>query len=125
MKHAYLLVLLAGCAQTMTLYPRHGGEPITGALMTAEKTMTVPVEGETFSGSFTRGRSASFGAFNTYGSRPTFGSASGMSYSNQYTAILTSPSGKAMRCEFVGGLMEKGNGICQVGERVYDLLLTP
>lgn len=123
---ALLVVLLAGCAQTMTLYPRPSGNPINGELRTAEQTMTVQIDGETYSGDFTRGRSTSVGMLNTYGTRPSFGTAVGTSYSNSYSALLVSASGQTLRCEFVGGLMETGNGVCQHGDgRVFDLLLKP
>lgn len=116
----YLTVLLlAGCTQTMLLYPRPGGTPLQGTLSTTASTMTVDVDGETYRGSFKRGRSVGIGFSGTK-------VATGIGASNQYAGLLVSDSGKTLRCEFVGGLAESGNGVCQHGDgRTYDLLLKP
>ena len=127
-KIAYLAVLaLTGCAQTMTMFPRGGGQPIAGDLRTAEQTMAVVIDGERYFGNFTRGTATSVGSFTSFsGTRRTTGTAIGTSFSNSYSALLSSPSGKAMRCEFIGGLMEHGNGICEHADgRLFDLQLTP
>lgn len=120
-------VLLAGCAQTMTLYPRGGGTQATGELRTAEKTMTVTIDGEPYSGDFIGGRSTAFGASTgLVGTKPVTMTGTSTAHSNAYSAILLSKSGKTLRCEFAGGLMESGNGVCQHGDgRVFDLLLKP
>lgn len=126
MRYLFVLLLLTGCAQTMTLFPRPSGEPITGELRTAEQTMTIAIDGETYVGDYTQAKSTSVGMLTTYGTRPQFGTAFGTSYSNAYSALLVSGSNKTLRCEFVGALMETGNGVCQHGDgRIFDLLLKP
>jgi hypothetical protein len=99
-----LLVLLAGCTQSMILFPRGGGPQGTGTLDAVGDTMTVALNGETYSGSFVKaGRG-----------------------SNQYSGLLVSKSGKTLRCEFVGDVGVTGNGVCRHGEgQTYDLLLKP
>lgn len=123
----YLVVLLlAGCAQTMTLFPQGGGQPITGTLMTAEKTMKVTIDGEAYSGDFINASAPTFGTIQTFGKKPTTSTFVGSPGSKQFSALLVSPGGKTLRCEFVGGLMETGNGTCVTGEgRGFDLLLKP
>lgn len=128
-KGVLVVLLLAGCAQTMTLYPRGGGAPVTGNLETASRNMTVTMDGDVYAGSFTRADSAAIGNITTVGARPGQFSTSSVLIgpsSKQYSALLVSKAGKTLRCEFVGGLGETGNGVCTAGDgRVFDLLLTP
>ena len=99
-----LMLLLAGCAQTMTLFPRGGGPQVSGTLDTVMQRMSIDLDGETYAGDFIKaGRG-----------------------SNQYSGLLVSKSGKTLRCEFTGGLGETGNGVCQHGGgRTSDLQLKP
>lgn len=123
----YLVVLLlAGCTQTMHLYPRGGGDPVVGTLRTAEQTMKVPLDGEIYEGSYMGGRSTSVGASTAIGARPTTAIGSATAFSNSYSGLLVSQNGKTLRCEFIGAVGEQGNGVCQHGDgRVFDLLLKP
>jgi hypothetical protein len=101
-----LLLLLAGCSQTMYLYERrpNPGAPIQGKLDTVASTMAVAIDGETYAGSYRGGSKGS----------------------NYYAGLLLSPSYKTLRCEFRGAIGETGNGVCQHGDgRVFDLLLKP
>lgn len=126
MRYLFVLLLLSGCAQTMTLYPRGGGAPITGNLDTASKAMTVNMDGEIYSGEFIRAEGGSAGVFNTFGAKPKSGTVFVGPSSKQFSALLVSKSGKTLRCAFVGGLMETGNGTCATGDgREFDLLLKP
>lgn len=99
-----VLLLLASCAQTMTLFPRGGGPQVPGTLDTVSQRMTINLDGETYTGDY-------------------IGAGRG---SKQYSGLLVSPSGKTLRCEFTGALGETGNGVCQHGGgRIYDLQLKP
>jgi len=102
----YLVFLvLAGCSETMMLYPHGGGPPISGELDRVGQTMTVKLDGQELSGSYIR---------------------SNVSGSNQYKALLTSKGGRTLRCEFVNSVSEIGTGVCQTGEgKVFDLQLKP
>lgn len=99
-----LLLLLAGCTQTMILFPRGGGSQVSGSLDTVGQNMTIDLDGDTYAGRYiSSGRG-----------------------SNHYSGLLTTKSGKTLRCEFVGSIAETGNGVCQhSGGRTYDLLLKP
>jgi hypothetical protein len=98
------LVLLVGCTQTMILFPRGGGPQVLGTLNAVGSTMSIGLDGETYTGDFMRsGRG-----------------------SNNYSGLLVSKSGKTLRCEFVGDIGVTGNGVCQHGGgQTYDLLLNP
>jgi hypothetical protein len=98
------LMLLVGCTQTMTLFPRGGGPQVSGTLDTVGQTMSIVLDGETYAGDFmSSGRG-----------------------SNNYSGLLMSKSGKTLRCEFVADIGVTGNGVCQHGGgQTYDLLLKP
>ena len=99
-----LLLLVASCAQTMTLFPRGGGPQVSGTIDTVTQKMSIALDGETYTGEY-------------------IGAGRG---SKQYSGLLVSPSGKTLRCEFAGALGETGNGVCQHGGgRTYDLQLKP
>lgn len=98
------LLLLVGCAQTLTLIPRGGGTQVSGKLDAVGDTMSIDLDGENYAGSYVRaGRG-----------------------SNHYSSLLLSKSGKTLRCEFVAAVGETGNGVCQHGGgKTFDLLLKP
>lgn len=116
------LALLGGCSSyNMTLYPRGGGDLVTGTA-SADRQLKVMLRGEEYEGRAVQAKSSGFGLATKYGSAPTTVVSSGSS--NQWTALLTSNS-KALRCEFMGD-RQGGNGICvDSSEKVYDLLLKP
>jgi hypothetical protein len=128
MGYLLVLALLTGCApmHTMTLYPRGGGTPAAGVLSTSEWTMNVDLDGERYAGRYFGAQSSSIGIGTSGGARPQIGTAGGVSRSNQYAGLLTSQSGKTIRCEFMGEKRTGGNGVCQSGDgRVFDLQLVP
>jgi hypothetical protein len=99
-----LLMLLGGCTQTMTLFPRGGGPQVAGTLDAIGDTMSIVLDGETYAGDFMRSGQGS----------------------NIYSGLMMSKSGKTLRCEFVGAIGTTGNGVCQHGGgQTYDLLLKP
>ena len=117
MKKLCLVVLLAlgGCAYNVTLYPRGGGEQAIGKLDSASFTITVELNGETYSGRYIAGQSFGFAT-----SGAAF--ASGIGMSNQRSALLKGPHG-VIRCDFSVNAAG-GNGLCQDSQNVvYDMLI--
>jgi len=122
----YLMVLfIAGCAQTLTLFPRGDGEQATGTLNDGSRNMTIQLKGETYTGSFTPGQTFGFGIAQTSGATSAFGSAMMVGSSNQSVALLT--SGKnVIRCELRIVAALGGSGVCVDKDNVtYDLLIKP
>lgn len=118
----YLIVLLlAGCSYNVALYPRGAGEIAAGTANTGSRTMEVNLRGETYKGSFERGQSVGIGFANAYGAGGSaFATGTGVSFSNQYTALLTSGR-NTLRCEAMAE-NGHGNGVCVDGAgNVYDL----
>lgn len=121
---AYLVVLLmlSGCTHALTLYPRGtGGELAHGSVSTGSKTVTVDLHGETYTGHYVQGMTygIGLGTATAYGAR-SYGTATTVGASNQYSFIATSGS-KALRCDamFQSG---HGNGVCAHSDgTVYDL----
>lgn len=121
----YLTMLafaLVGCTQTITLFPRGGGEQAFGSLNDGSQNMEVVLKGETYTGRYVLGKTFGFGTTQTFGARPTFGSGMMVGTSNQATALLTSGR-HALRCEFTGAAIIGGNGVCMDKDGVvYDML---
>lgn len=117
-----LFVLLSGCAGTydLTLFPRGGGAQAKGVGDAATKTMTVTLNGKTYSGNYVQASSRSAGSMAQGANMPA--TAVGVSSSNQFTALLAGEDG-AIRCEFMAS-RSAGNGVCTDSQqRSYDLLI--
>lgn len=131
-KHLSILALcfiLAGCAQyNVTLMSQTNGSMWHGTANEMGKTITIVLKDETYSGtySFMQNGSVGFGtgflqgtagsalANSTYVSSAALGNGS---------ALLTSASGKGLRCQFSYSTMNRsGAGICRDDKKkLYDL----
>lgn len=111
----YLFVLLlAGCSYDAMLYPRGGGETLTGEYNRAGHSMTVNFKGDAYTGRVIQGQSIGLA---TSGAK----SAAMVGASNQFSSVMVGRQG-ALRCEFVLGI--GGNGLCQTPDGTsYDLVL--
>lgn len=108
-----LFVLLAGCSYNVTLYPRGGGDKAQGSFDVGSQTMTVNLNGETYTGNVVAGTSTGFGMV---GVKPVTMTGT----TNQRSALLKGPAG-IIRCEYAVQI-RGGNGTCiDSRERVYDL----
>lgn len=121
MKKAYLAVLLAaalaGCAYNVTLFPRGGGDQATGTFEVGSQTMTVKLNGETYTGNVIAGSTVGIGTVGTK-------TATMVGSTNQRSALLKGPNG-LIRCEYVIQV-RGGNGTCvDSREKVYDLGIAP
>ena len=117
-----IVLLLAGCTQTVTLFPRGGGEQAFGTLNDGSRNMEVVLKGETYTGSYVLGQTFGFGMAQSFGSRPAFGTGMMVGSSKQATALLTSGR-NVLRCEFVIVAVKGGNGVCVDKDNVtYDML---
>lgn len=111
------VVALAGCAGTGQLLRDGAAYPFT--FNAATKTMTTTIDGDTYSGSYILNSgvgTASGFAGGRFATMTVVGSAT------QGRSMLTSPSGKVLRCEFaVQGMSAIGQ--CQDSQnRMYDLV---
>lgn len=115
MKWICLVVLLAGCSHNVTLHPRGGGTPATGSFNDGSMSMTVTIDGETYTGDYARGGSTGFMLGSGGAILPMFG------VSNAHSAVLIGKKG-TLRCEWV---LEGfgGNGVCQDARTTYDLIV--
>jgi len=127
-----IVVSVAGCTHNLTLIPRQGGEKGQGVAQEVGKTVTITVNGKTYTGNYVYG-GGSVAFFNTYGSSTAYsgtrtatayGSGFGTAYipgSGNGRILVTSPDGDAIRCElqYSSG---SGLGICQDNAgKEYDL----
>ena len=117
-----IVLLLAGCTQTITLFPRGGGEQAFGTLNDGSRNMEVVLKGETYTGSYALGQTFGFGTAQTYGANPAFGTGFMAGSNNHATALLTSGR-NVLRCEFIIVAVRGGNGVCVDKDNVtYDML---
>ena len=121
MRYALLAVLLvlAGCTNTLTAIPREGqGGPYKGLLIgEGSGDFTLTIEEKTYNGRWSWAGSGSFGMFSSYGIAAGASASPGI-------AIATSEDGSRLRCEFVySEWTATGFGICKDQERSYDLLI--
>lgn len=141
---ATMVLMLAGCSGKITMMPRDSGKTYMGTVEGngfGSGTFTIPIDGETYTGVGVRTTTnETFGFAQTYGTgqataagpRGTViasgsGSTFGSSYSDGGTkavkAILSSPSGKGLRCDFTS-TGNGGGGICvDDKKRVYDAVV--
>ena len=126
------VAFLGGCAHNLTLHPRDGGSIGQGVAQEAGKTVTITLNGRTYSGTYVYdgGRIATFqsyGSATVYsGARAAtaFGSGFGSAYvpgSGNGRILATSNDGDAIRCEFQYS-SGSGLGVCRDNAgKEYDL----
>lgn len=114
-----VLLALAGCTHTITLYPRGGGEQATGTVNDGSKNMEVRLRGDTYTGSYVLGQSVGVGIVG--GANPV--PVTTVSSTNNATALLIGPNG-VLRCEFRIVAARGGNGVCvDSSNTTYDMLI--
>jgi hypothetical protein len=120
-------VTLSGCAAYgVQIHPRDGGSAATGTVDIRAKTMTVALNGKTFTGPYVHdgGQTVATSSFAQVGRLS--GYSSGAAYvpgSGNGRVLLTSGSGEALRCEFLFR-DHRGIGSCEDNaKRPYDLTI--
>jgi len=124
-----LTALLTGCAGYVQMMPRDSGKVYSGTVQgsaTGAGTMTIAIDGEQFSGPIVRtGSSDSFGFIQQYGTKTgiTTGTIVGAGGTATVKAMLSSPAGHGLRCEFTSD-GSSGGGICVDDKgRVLDAIV--
>jgi hypothetical protein len=125
-----LVSVVAGCSGMIQLMPRDSGKVYSGTVQgsaTGAGTMTINIEGETYTGPVVRtGSNDSFGFLQQYGKRGLMSTGTMASIGNTATvkAILTSPAGRGLRCEFTSD-GTGGGGVCVDDQgRVLDAIVS-
>ena len=125
-----LLGLLAGCSGTIQVMPRDSGKVYSGTVQgsaTGAGTITIDIDGQTYTGPVVRtGSNDSFGFLQQYGKRGLTSTGTMASFGGTATikAILSSPAGRGLRCEFTSD-GSGGGGVCvdDLG-RVLDAIVS-
>jgi hypothetical protein len=115
-------LLLTGCAGTLQLLPRDGGQRAMGTFNTITKTLEANLSGKLYSGKYVTNAGSSFTTVNAYsGTQSAYGSGQTFSSGNSGAALLVAADGDTLRCEFnYQGL--NAIGICKSREgRIFDL----
>ena len=120
---ALSVLALSACGHIVTLDPRGGGEQATGTLNDGSRNMTVTLKGMTYTGKFVPGQTFGFGVGQSFGAKPSFGSAMMVGTSNQSSALLVSTDGKStLRCELKVVAAIGGTGVCIDKDNItYDM----
>lgn len=123
------VVALSGCAGYVQMMPRDSGKVYSGTVQgsaTGAGTMTIDLDGQTFTGPLVRtGSSDSFGFIQQYGKRGMMSTGTMASVGGTATvkAILSSPAGRGLRCEFTSD-GSGGGGVCVDDQgRVLDAIV--
>lgn len=123
------VLALSGCAGYVQMMPRDSGKVYSGTVQgsaTGAGTMTIDIDGQQFTGPVIRtGSSDSFGFIQQYGKRGMMGTGTMASVGGTATikAILSSPAGRGLRCEFTSD-GSGGGGVCVDDQgRVLDALV--
>ena len=112
-----LAALLTGCSGYVQMMPRDSGKVYTGTMQGSASgagTMTIAIDGEQFTGPVVRtGSSDSFGFIQQYGTKTgiTTGAIVGAGGTATVKALLSSPGGHGLRCEFTSD-GSGGGGVC-------------
>jgi hypothetical protein len=133
MRYLYMtfaLAFLAGCTGQVQMMPRDSGKIYSGTVQgsaTGSGTMSITIDGETYTGPIVRTSSGeSFGFIQQYGrgGATAFSTVVSSGGTHNVKGILSSPNGRGLRCEFTsdgGG----GGGICVDDKsRVYDAVVS-
>lgn len=123
------VVALSGCAGYVQMMPRDSGKVYSGTVQggaTGAGTMTIDIDGQTYTGPVIRtGSSDSFGFIQQYGKRGMMSTGTMASVGGTATvkAILSSPAGRGLRCEFTSD-GSGGGGVCVDDQgRVLDAIV--
>lgn len=123
------VLALSGCAGYVQMMPRDSGKVYSGTVQgsaTGAGTMTIDIDGQQFTGPVIRtGSSDSFGFIQQYGKRGMMSTGTMASVGGTATikAILSSPAGRGLRCEFTSD-GSGGGGVCVDDQgRVLDALV--
>ena len=110
--------------------PRDSGKVYLGTVQgsaTGAGTMTIAIDGQTYSGPVVRTSSDdSFGFVQQYGKRGLTSTGTMASFGSTATvkAILSSPAGRGLRCEFTSD-GSSGGGVCMDDQgRVLDAIVS-
>ena len=127
---------LTGCTHNLTLMSQDNGNTGTGIANESDKTVTIELNGETYTGTYTYIKqgvvgfsSSSVQSYVYSGSHAAYGNAYGTgNFMSQSAAgdgnmIAKSASGKGLRCQFSYSTMSRsGAGVCQDDKKkLYDL----
>jgi hypothetical protein len=122
-------IALSGCAGYVQMMPRDSGKVYSGAVQgsaTGAGTMTIDIDGQTYTGPVVRtGSNDSFGFMQQYGKRGMVSTGMMASVGTTATvkAILSSPAGRGLRCEFTSE-GSGGGGVCVDDQgRVLDAIV--
>lgn len=123
------VLALSGCAGYVQMMPRDSGKVYSGAVQgsaTGAGSMTIDIDGQTYTGPVVRTSSGdSFGFIQQYGTKTGVSTGSMVSVGGTATvkAILSSPAGRGLRCEFTSD-GSGGGGICVDDQgRVLDAIV--
>lgn len=120
---------LTGCAGYVQMMPRDSGKVYSGTVQgsaTGAGTMTIDIDGQTYTGPVVRTSSGdSFGFMQQYGKRGMMstGTMATVGSTANVKAILSSPAGRGLRCEFTSE-GSGGGGVCVDDQgRVLDAIV--
>lgn len=120
---------LTGCAGYVQMMPRDSGKVYSGTVQgsaTGSGTMTIDIDGQTYTGPVVRTSSGdSFGFIQQYGKRGMMSTGTMATVGSTATvkAILSSPAGRGLRCEFSSD-GAGGGGVCVDDQgRVLDAIV--
>lgn len=123
------LLALSGCAGYVQMMPRDSGKVYSGAVQgsaTGAGTMTIDIDGQTYTGPVIRtGSSDSFGFIQQYGKKTgvSTGTMATVGSTATIKAMLSSPAGRGLRCEFTSD-GSGGGGVCVDDQgRVLDAIV--
>lgn len=130
-----VVVALSGCAYQLSAMPRDGGQLYYGEATNNQMgggSVTLTIEGRTYTGQWVRtGSNDSYTILTTHARNNRGGTSTGTAFGQTVgaggtgKAMLSSPDGKGLRCEFSGGGSGSGGGICiDDAQRVYDLMFS-
>jgi len=111
------VLALSGCAGYVQMMPRDSGKVYSGTVQgsaTGAGTMTIEIDGQSYTGPVVRTASGdSFGFMQQYGKRGMMSTGTMASVGSTATvkAILSSPAGRGLRCEFTSE-GSGGGGVC-------------
>ncbi|WP_288094202.1 hypothetical protein [Thiomonas sp.] len=123
-----LVALLSGCATyNLTLQPRGQGAIARGTAKQLDKSVSVELDGRTFTGhyAYVQGGSFTLGSA-TSGTQYATGNTMGVSAAGNGDLLAHSPDGHNLHCVFsFSSWTQAGYGVCQVdGGKVYDLQIS-
>lgn len=123
------VLALSGCAGYVQMMPRDSGKVYSGTVQgsaTGAGTMTIDIDGQTYTGPVVRtGSNDSFGFIQQYGKRGMMstGTMASVGSTANVKAMLSSPAGRGLRCEFTSD-GSGGGGVCVDDQgRVLDAIV--